>query len=289
MRSIARTAAVGAAAALLLGGPLLVAWLMQPDAAGPCVIAGGPLALPELPESSGLAVSVRNPGLVWSHNDSGNDAVLFGIDAAGAVRARVRLPIRARDWEDVSTARCAAGDCIYAGDIGDNQRNRASIQIYRVPEPAAADTVTAAPDVLTATYADGPHNSEGMFVAGDAIFVVTRDLPATVYRAAIPSAGSATITLQPIARLGLNPVTDAEAFRDGTSVIVRTAREIALYRTADLLRGTATPYFRMSIDGLRESQGEGVALDGNVIYLSSEGRPWNRGGRLIMLRCDLPQ
>ena len=289
MRSIARTAVVAAAAALLLGGPLLVAWLMQPDAAGPCVIAGGPLALPELPESSGLAVSVRNPGLVWSHNDSGNDAVLFGIDAAGVVRARVRLPIRTRDWEDVSAARCAARDCLYVGDIGDNQRNRPSIQIYRLPEPAATDSVAGAPEVLTATYSDGPHNSEGMFVAGDAIFVVTRDLPATVYRAAIPSSGSATITLQPIARLGLGPVTDAEAFRDGTSAIVRSAHEVALYRTADLLRGVATPYFRMSIDGLRESQGEGVALDGSLIHLSSEGRPWNRGGRLITLRCDLPQ
>ena len=288
MRNL-RQAAVVAAGALLVGGPLLVAWMMQPAAAGPCVISGGPIALPELPESSGLAISLRNPGLIWSHNDSGNDAVLFGIDGAGAVKARVRLPIRTRDWEDISTARCGTRECLYVADIGDNKRNRAQIQIYRFPEPAATDDSAAAPDVFTATYSDGPHNAEAMFIASDAVFVVTRDLPTTVYRSPIPPAGGAAIALKPIARLGLGPVTDAEAFRNGTAVVVRTAHAVVLYRIAELLRGVVAPYFSMSIDGLREAQGEGVALAGNVLYLSSEGRPWNRGGRLMALRCELPQ
>jgi hypothetical protein len=29
-----------------------------------------------------------------------------------------------------------------------------------------------------------------------------------------------------------------------------------------------------------------VALDGNMLYLSSEGRPWNRAGRFLGLRCN---
>ena len=81
-------------------------------------------------------------------------------------------------------------------------------------------------------------------------------------------------------------MTDAEASRDGTSVVVRTSHEAVLYRTADLMRGVSTPYFRIAIDGLREPQGEGVALDGNMLYLSSEGRQWSPGGRFISLRCD---
>jgi hypothetical protein len=50
-----------------------------------------------------------------------------------------------------------------------------------------------------------------------------------------------------------------------------------------------TPYFRIRLAGLDEPQGEGVALDGNMLYLSSEGRSWNRGGLFISLRCDLPR
>jgi uncharacterized protein YjiK len=40
---------------------------------------------------------------------------------------------------------------------------------------------------------------------------------------------------------------------------------------------------------LKEPQGEGVALDSNgMLYLASEGRFWNRSGRLLSLKCTLP-
>ena len=71
---------------------------------------------------------------------------------------------------------------------------------------------------------------------------------------------------------------------DGTVVVVRTSHEAVLYRTADLIDGWPVPFERIPLDGLRERQGEGVALDGNLLYLSSEGRS---AGSLLSLRCDL--
>jgi hypothetical protein len=273
-----------------LAAGALAVWLWRADpTTGPCVVVSSPAIIPELTESSGLAVSRRNPGLFWSHNDSGNAAVLFALDTAGALRARIRVPIRTRDWEDVSAARCPSGDCLYIADIGDNNHSRRQIQIYRVPEPAAGDTETARPEAFDATYADGPHNAEAMFVVDADAFIITRDRTAGIYRATLgPSSGRA-ITFHRIAELGLAAVTDAEASRDGTTVVVRTSHEAVLYRTADLIRGVATPYFAISVDGLREPQGEGVALDGNMLYLTSEGRPWSRSGRFIGLRCELPR
>lgn len=85
------------------------------------------------------------------------------------------------------------------------------------------------------------------------------------------------------------PERDAEPFHNGGSVVVRTSHEAVLYRTAALLRGEVRPYFRIRIDGLRESQGEGIAIDGTMLYLSSEGRGWNRGGWFVSLRCRLPE
>jgi len=264
----------------------LVAWWIRPPdtSAVPCVVVTGPVALPELPESSGLAVSRRHPGLIWSHNDSGNAAVLFGIDAAGAVRERVRLPLELRDWEDISAARCASGDCLYIADIGDNQRVRRQVQIYGVPEPAAGDTETGPPEVFTATYADGPHNAEAMFVVDSQMFIVTRDRVGGVYRATVNASRKRDLVFERIGELSLEAVTDAEVSTDANVVVVRTSREAVLYRTADLVAGRPTPFERIPIDGLREAQGEGVALDGNVLYLSSEGR---RAGSLLSLRCDL--
>ena len=275
---------------MVLATALLAAWIWRPvTTAGPCVVLSGPAMIPELSESSGLAVSGRTPGLLWSHNDSGNAAVLFALDAAGGMRGRVRVPIRTRDWEDISAARCASGDCLYLADIGDNQQRRRQVQIYRVPEPLPGDAETAPPEVFNASYSDGPHNAEAMFVVEADAFIITRDRTAGLYRATMTASGARELTFRRIAVLGVAAVTDAEASRDGTSVVLRTSHEVVWYRTADLMRGMSTPYFRIWIDGLREPQGEGVALLGNVLYLSSEGRHGSRPGRLTSLRCELPQ
>jgi hypothetical protein len=265
--------------------------VMRPDSAtGPCVVVQPAPLLPEIPEASSLAVSRRNPGILWSHNDSGNAAVLFALDAAGALRGRVRVPIRTRDWEDISAARCPAGDCLYIADIGDNRLARKRIQIYRVPEPAPGDAETAPTEVFSAAYADGPHNAEALFVIGADIFVVTRDRTGGLYRSTRPLAGSLELTLEWFGELGLAAVTDAEASPDEASIAVRTSKEVVIYRTADVMRGGTVPYgLRIPIRGLREPQGEGVALGaGGMLYLASEGRPWNRAGRFISLRCISP-
>ena len=273
---------------MLLSGALLVAWVMTPGgSAGPCAVVQGPVIVRAIPEASGLAVSRRTPGLLWSHNDSGNATVLFALSSDGTLRREVRVPVRTRDWEDVSAARCASTDCLYIADIGDNEAERQHVQIYRVAEPAAGEEQTASPEVFSATYADGPHNAEALFVVDSDLFIVTRDRRGGLYRAAIPPSGSRDLTFQRIAWLGLEAVTDAETSTDQKSVVVRTSHEAVLYRTDELTRGGAVaPYSRIPIDGLREAQGEGVALDGNLLFLSSEGR---RGGSIIALRCDLPQ
>jgi hypothetical protein len=251
------------------------------------VLVRGPAMLSGIPEASGLAVSRRTPGVLWSHNDSGNAAVLFAFDTAGTILGRVRVPIRTQDWEDISSAQCPSGDCLYLADIGDNRLARRSVKIYRVPEPAPGDTDTASPEVFSVTYADGPHNAEAMFVAGDDVFIITRDRKGSLYRSSASPSDRHELTLHLIGDLGLGAVTDAETSRDGESVVVRTSHEAVLYRTADLIRGVSAPYLRISIDGLKEPQGEGVALDGSMLYLSSEGRAWDRAGRLLGLRCHL--
>jgi hypothetical protein len=279
---------LAAAVIVMLGIPLLVAWRFQPaDPAGPCVIANGPAMLPRVPEASGLAVSRRNAGVLWSHNDSGNATVLFAFDTAGTMLGSVLVPIRTRDWEDISAARCGSNDCLYLADIGNNRGARQRVQIYRLPEPEPGDAQTAAPEVFNATYADGLHDAEAMFVVGADLFIVTKDRLGGVYRST-PS-GSHDLMFRRIGQLGLGAVTDAETSRDGKSVVVRTSREAVLYRTDDLIRGGNVPYFRIAIAGLREPQGEGVALDGNMLHLSSEGSPMNRAGRVVSLRCNLPQ
>lgn len=279
---------LGTTSISILAMSMVIGLAMRPDdTAGPCERVVGPVMLPEIPESSGLALSRRDPRQLWSHNDSGNETILFALDADGTVRAKVRVPIRTVDWEDISAAPCPPHDCLYIADIGDNRLRRQRVQIYRVREPALSDAQTEVPEIFNAGYVDGAHNAEAMFVVGTDLFIVTRDRIGTIYRSSLD--GSRDLTFRPIGQLGLAAVTDAETSRDGNFVVVRTSHEAVLYTTANLIRGRTTPYLRIPIDGLKESQGEGVALDGRILYLSSEGRPWNRAGRLLALQCTISQ
>ncbi|VAX19112.1 hypothetical protein MNBD_IGNAVI01-2275, partial [hydrothermal vent metagenome] len=57
----------------------------------------------EINEASGIAASRKNPGLFWTHNDSGDNARLFAFDSLGRHRGEFLLAgIQNRDWEDIA-------------------------------------------------------------------------------------------------------------------------------------------------------------------------------------------
>ena len=264
--------------------------LLSPDrTVGPCTRIGDVAMLGDVPEASGLALSQRKAGVLWTHNDSGNDTELFAVDASGAVQGHLRLPARTRDVEDIASGRCATGYCLFVADIGDNDVVRSSVQLFRIPEPPLDSRQTARPDTFTLSYPDGPHNAEALFVAESKVFIVTKDLEGVLFGSVDPLGSGGSVALKRLGQLALAGVTDAETSRDGQSVVVRTSHEAVVYRTVDLLRGGAVPSgIHIPVDGLREPQGEGVALDGDVLYLASEGQAWSRAGRLISLQCSLP-
>jgi hypothetical protein len=290
---------LAAAVVCVMGALFAVAALSPSNAAGPCTVVQGPTLLPDIREASGLAVSRRRPGLLWTHNDSGNEPDLFALDASGEVLGTVRVPIRTRDWEDISAASCKPFDlaqgrpdaCLYIGDIGDNDLTRSAVQVYVLPEPDPGAKRTERPLLFNVSYPDGAHNAEAMFVVEGRLFIITRDRTGIVYGTAPLDEARRVVALKRIGELGLAAVTDAEASPDGTSVVVRTSDEaVMIYPTVEIVGppGKARPTSRIPIAGLREPQGEGVALgEDGMLYLASEGRPWSRAGRLISLRCSL--
>jgi hypothetical protein len=256
----------------------------QRETPGPCQLASRK-PLPRIKEASGLTLSRRTSGVLWTHNDSGQP-ILYAFDASGTVRGRVRVPnATVVDWEDVTAAHCPSGDCLYIADIGDNDRSRSTITIYRVPEPQPADAQTAPPDVFTASYPDGAHDAEALFVVDDALFVITKDDAGILYR--IPQSGRGQVKAERIGELGISRVTDADVSADGKTVVVRTNNEVAFYQTPVVVAGKSPkPDLRFSVRQAREPQGEGVAFDGNrTLYLTSEG---SDGGQLSALTCALP-
>src|SRR5687768_5106604 len=133
--------------AFLLSSSSSVAIAGQNDAAQ-CRPTGPLVQVPGLSEASGLAISRRAPGRLWTHNDSG-EPVVVALDARGSVTGRVRLTGAAvEDWEAIAVGPCGTGSCLHVGDIGDNEAKRKRITIYRLPEPEGASGTETVADVF---------------------------------------------------------------------------------------------------------------------------------------------
>lgn len=79
-------------------------------------------------ESSGLVFDSATQTL-WTHNDGGSPAELFGLDATGQLQKTTPVALPNVDWEDLT--RDPAGH-LYIGDFGNNLNNRRNLTIYRL-------------------------------------------------------------------------------------------------------------------------------------------------------------
>lgn len=249
-------------------------------------------------ESSGVAFGRRNPGAVWTHNDSGGDAVVFAADSTGRRFSPVEVQgARNRDWEDIAVGSCPSGNCLFIADTGDNHAERKDVEIIRVPEPGRGARRTAPAETFQARYPGGPRDAEAMFVLpGGRVYLLTkgRNSPVALYRYPGPLRAGRVATLQRVRSITRTPVsrpnqvTGADATPDGRWVAVRTYSSLFLYRTEDLFAGRDAAAARVDLARLGEPQGEGVALraDGTVLLTSEGGRKGVRASA-ARLRCTL--
>jgi len=273
---------------------------------------------PRLVESSGVAVSHAYPGVLWTHNDSGDGPYLYATDLRGADRGALLVPgAQAIDWEDMSLGPCPvafpiqsrptrvnADTCIYLADTGDNFEFRPFVTIYAIPEPApperASDTLgtTRAPAVLRLRYPDGSHDVEAVYVSprDTAVYLVskgaTRGSAIRLYRVD-RSAWHATDTTSDIVvatlvqTLDIRRLVTAGAIRpDGRLVALRTYTEIYLFYPGVGGRLVPARERPCNIADL-EIGGEAIDfLDDSTFVLTSEaGR--TRPGTIDTVKCLL--
>jgi hypothetical protein len=268
---------------------------------------------PRVVESSGVAASRAYPGVLWTHNDSGDGPYLYATTLDGRDLGWLLVPgAEAIDWEDIALGPCPAAfaerglTCLYLADTGDNGEDRRYVTIYAVPEPrppqAPSDTLrtTSAPAILRLRYPDGSHDVEAIFVAprDTALFLVSKGRrgPIRVYRVNSDSwlkrDETATATL--VQRLDLRPspeagrvITSAAIRRDGRLVALRTYNEIFLFYPG--VGGRLTPARETPCDvaGL-ESLGEAIDyLNDTTLVLTSEAAGRRRPGTIHTVSCPL--
>ncbi len=226
-------------------------------------------------EASGIVASRQNPGVLWVHNDSGDAARIFAIDAKAEFLGVCNIAgARARDWEDI-----AAGPgpdpnqhYLYIGDIGDNQGKHADVTVYRVPEPRVDatgpfGTMTTAPaDAIVLTYPDGPRDAETLLVdplTRDIYIISKREMFSKVYLAPWPQSTTQRTEMKPVALLPWGFAVAGDVAPDGRRVIVRGMFNASLWNRpagAPLWRAFSSKQVQLPL--MDEPQGEGICFDG---------------------------
>ncbi|HET9132911.1 MAG TPA: hypothetical protein VFN90_01285 [Gemmatimonadales bacterium] len=291
----------------------LAAGLLAGDLAGQAPSAGDPwryvapasfrrtgiFAHRALAEASGVAVSERHPGVLWSIGDSGNPPDLLATDSTGRLRGRVRIAdVPDADWEEVAIGACPAGRCVYIADTGDNAERRGAVALIRFPEPNPDAERVRGAEVLRFRYADGPHDVEaiGVLPSGDVLLVtkgrrggvLVYRVPARAWSGHGSRAVATRVDSLPIVaslRIG-RAVTGMALSADGRRAMVRTYRDLYPF-TVDPATGrftAPTPMVACSILGL-EPQGEGIAWrDDRTLWVTSE-RGMLKAGMVGVAAC----
>lgn len=257
---------------VLLGAAVTMPFLLGAAAGSPGVADDPAFRFTDadIVESSGLAVV---DGLVVTTNDSGDSGRVFSVDPDSG--ATLGVTSWAADPVDVEALAPAGPGHVWVGDTGDNQHVRDSVEVLRVPVGRGDRTVT--PEAYELVYPDGARDAEALIshpVTGQ-LFVITKGVFAgTVYAAPLRLRSDRPNRL---VEVGDAPgiVTDATFLPGGGGVVMRT------YSDAHL---AAFPSWQpvVSWELPAQDQGEGIALSGRRLLISTEG------ARSRVLAVDLP-
>jgi len=235
-----------------------------------------------LPEASGIAASIANPGNIWALNDGQNSAEVYLVDTTAQVKVVCKLPVDNRDWEEIAVGPGPdeGKTYVYVGEIGDNTAIHDFKLIYRFEEPKSdqAEVNITLTDTLKIQMSDGKRDTETMLIdpfTKDLYLISKREDSVGVYKVSQPFTREIMMA-QKIATVPYRKIVAGAFSKDGLEIILKDYDHIYYWKRSKdeslekviLRQPEELPYER-------EAQGESItwALDGSGFYTLSETNP----------------
>jgi hypothetical protein len=241
-----------------------------------------------LDEVSGIAASIKNPGYLWAHNDSGNTPEVYLVDKELNVVFTCKLKgVFNRDWEDMAIGPGpeAGKSYLYIADIGDNLGIFPTKVIYRFEEPKL-DTVQKSVDIkdLKRIIFKLPNNqtkdSESMLLDPTTknLYILSKEDSARLFEIKFPyniesDPKRDTVIAENLGAFNLPKVTSGAITISGEEIVIKNYRRVWYWKNpnkkpiAEVLKvkPIMIPYDL-------EPQGEAIAWaqDGSGFYTLSE-------------------
>lgn len=247
----------------------------------PLLVAG---SLPQaVNETSGLIY--WNGGL-WTHNDSGNEPVLFKLDTiSGEILQTITIAGAENiDWEDI-----AQDDTrIFIGDFGNNQGNRTDLKIYVTEKssfpPSGDGSVTATS--INFSYGDqqgfekanrsNDYDCESVLAFGDSLFLFTKNWVNEQTRLYALPKNPGTYSILPADQFNVEGlITGADIFENGSEIILCGYENYRPFIWL-LFDFDGTDFFggnkrRINLSDMMGTQTEGVSYTfSRNVYISAE-------------------
>ena len=232
----------------------------------------------KLREISGITASRKYPNHFWVHNDSGDSAKIYLINATGQLRYEYLVPSAVHtDWEDIASVTIDSTPYLVIGDFGDNMGRRKHYTLYIIEEPDIYNSSpTPVRHVISYNYANGPRDAEALLVdpiSLDIYLFSKREKQIYLYNIPFPYPEDTKIQLTPITQLAHTQIVAADISPDGLSILLKDYNNIYYYPRlhnetipeALQKKGIRVPY-------KRQPQGEALCwdTDGKSIYSTSE-------------------
>jgi len=241
----------------------------------------------EITETSGIVKSRLWQNVFWVHNDSGDEARIFAINALG----NVIVPEWAKsnyqgisiagaanvDWEDICTDH--QGN-LYLADCGNNDNLRRDLTIYVIKEPSPTTTsVTSVFKKFNFYYPEQDSfpptkknfDCEAIYYKDDSIYLLTKhrsDKNTSLYKLDSPELffDNPAVLIDEFPIDGR--VTGADCSPEGKKLAILTYKSIWLFELAD----NSENFFKGKISYLSfdAKDCEGICFDENDLIVVSE-------------------
>ena len=270
----------------------------------------GRLENPKIVEASGLARSQREPGTLWTINDSGKP-YLYAIDHEGRHLGRVDLnKSDNRDWEDLASFELDGDPYLLVADIGDNDARYKKRTIYVAKEPRTDENKTKVDWEIDFEYPNGPRDAEAAAVdiQNERILVLSkRDIPPALYELPLHEDDDKKVTATWLGTIDSLPrprrkdvefATKSKNWHwqpvgmdisaDNRAAVIMTYRAVYYYlrqEGQDWFDALNTKPVRISLGNFQNAEAVAFADDKRTVIVTGE----NKNALLLRVDLDMPQ
>jgi endonuclease/exonuclease/phosphatase family metal-dependent hydrolase len=260
-------------------------------------------------EASGLARSQREPGILWTMNDSGKEW-LYAIDTGGRRVGKVDLKKSDNhDWEDLASFMLDGDPYLLIADIGDNDARYKKRTLYIAKEPRTDEDKTKVDWEVDFEYPDGPRDAESAAVdiGNERVLILTkRDIPPVLYGVPLKNDGDDKLTATWLGTIDSLPrptrqdvqlaprtkdwhwqPTGMDISQDNRAAVILTYRAVYYYlRRPDQnwFEALNTRPVRIWLGNFRDAEAVAFGDDARTVYVTGEGRH----PRLLRVDLSMP-